>query len=261
VGHLRLGRLPKTRRWNQVVQLLDTSPSDTSSIASAVVFAADRKLRELAGDPSLGYCFWLLTRISWASREPDFQNTLASLGINVNGQTSTLTFISKLTESVHTNVDQSIGSGHFSELSSLALRRALSETIVQHSGALFGTSVDGLQQAFRVYSKPDQFGRLSHKFFADFFARTLCALVDRELSQHVGRGKSFRSSAESATFIEALDLHARESARIMETFAADWYSKHNWESKGEISRTEAQGFVAVALRKLRSELELGAKNQ
>jgi hypothetical protein len=44
----------------------------------------------------------------------------------------------------------------------------------------------------------------------------------------------------------------------METFAADWYSKHNWEAKGEISVVEAQGFVAVALRKLRSEFKMGA---
>jgi hypothetical protein len=73
----------------------------------------------------------------------------------------------------------------------------------------------------------------------------------------VGSNKSFRTSNDSAAFIEALDIHARESARIMERFAADWYSKHNWQSKGEISRDEAQGFVAVALRKLRTEFKLG----
>jgi hypothetical protein len=47
----------------------------------------------------------------------------------------------------------------------------------------------------------------------------------------------------------------------METFAADWYAKHNWEAKGEVSKAEAQAFVAVALRKLRAELKLGAANR
>jgi hypothetical protein len=247
MGHLRLGRLPKTRRWIEVVQLLDTNPEDTTGIAASVVDAADRRLRELSSDPSLGYCFWLLTRIAWASRKPDFRQTLSGLGIEADTQESVLSFISRLAEHVHTEIDPNTTSGHFADLSSLALRRALSETVAQHTGSLLGANVDSLQQAFRVYSTQDQFGRLSHKFFGDFFARTILSLVDRELSHHVGQDKSFRSSEESAAFIEALDLHARESARIMETFAAGWYSKHNWEAKGEVSMAEAQGFVAIAL--------------
>lgn len=258
MGHLRLGRLPKTRRWIDVVELLDASPEDAAGIAAGVVVAADQRLKELGADPSLGYCFWLLTRIAWASRKPDFQQTLSGLGIDVDSQTPVLAFISRLTEHIHAEVAHNTASGHFAELSSLALRRALSETVAQSAGTLFGTTVDSLQMAFRAYSRPDEFGRLSHKFFADFFARTLSSLVDRELSHHVGHGKSFESSTNSAAFIEALDLHARESARIMETFAADWYAKHNWEAKGEVSMAEAQGFVAVALRKLRSEFKLGA---
>src|SRR5258708_4813722 len=61
MGHVRLGRLPKTRRWAEVIALLtDSSPEDVAAIASATVQAADRRLRELARDPSLTYCFWLL---------------------------------------------------------------------------------------------------------------------------------------------------------------------------------------------------------
>jgi hypothetical protein len=55
-------------------------------------------------------------------------------------------------------------------------------------------------------------------------------------------------------FSEALDIYARQSARIIEEFASDWFSKHHWEARGEISRDEAQAFVAVALRKLHIEL-------
>jgi hypothetical protein len=60
---------------------------------------------------------------------------------------------------------------------------------------------------------------------------------------------------QSRQFSEALDLYARQSARIMEDFAAGWYSKHNWESKGQVSQEEARGFVTIALRKLRMELK------
>src|SRR4051812_26995632 len=62
MGHVRLGRLPKTRRWREVVDLLATSPMDTPTVAQATVAAADVRLRELASDPSLVHSFWLLTR-------------------------------------------------------------------------------------------------------------------------------------------------------------------------------------------------------
>jgi hypothetical protein len=141
VGHLRLGRLPKTRQWKQVVQLLDDSPEDAALIAASVVNVADHQLRELATDQSLVYCFWLLTRISWASRSQDFQESLSQLGIEVESQTPVLSLVSKLTENIHNETDDLVSSGHFSELSSLAFRRALAETVVEHSGSLFGTSV------------------------------------------------------------------------------------------------------------------------
>ncbi|MCX5999222.1 MAG: hypothetical protein NTU41_06410 [Chloroflexi bacterium] len=258
MGHLRLGRLPKTRRWIDVVGLLDASPEDTAGIAGAVVLAADGRLRDLASDPSLGYCFWLLTRVAWASRQSDFHERLSRLGINADANTPTLAFISRLTDRVNAEIGGNAQSGHFAELSSLALRRAISETVGQHAGSFFDTNVDTLQKAFQAHSTPPRFGALSTRFFADLFARTVRSLVDRELSHHVGSNKAYANATQSAAFMRALDLHARQSARIMETFAAEWYSKHNWETQGEISLAEAQGFVAIAVKKLRAEFKLGA---
>ena len=45
MGHLRMGRLPKTRRWTQVVDLLDAGSLDTGELAAAVFEAADYRLR------------------------------------------------------------------------------------------------------------------------------------------------------------------------------------------------------------------------
>lgn len=258
MGHNRLGRLSKTRRWAQIVQLLDTAPEDTPGIAAAVVEAAEHRLRGLASDNSLTFCFWLLARIAWASRGQNFAGDLARLGINVAENTPTLAFVSQLADRVRGQLSTQTSSGHFTELASLALRRTLTETVGQHGPGLFGSTVDDLQQAFRAHSTRDQFGHLSKRFFGDFLARTLRSLVDRELSQHVGPGRGIAGVAQSALFVEALDLHTRQTARIMEDFAAGWYSKQNWETKGEITQDDARGFTAVALRKLRMELKLGA---
>ena len=60
MGHLRLGRLPKTRRWSEVVDLLEADPTDAARITSATVVAAEAHLQSLPRNDSLTYAFWLL---------------------------------------------------------------------------------------------------------------------------------------------------------------------------------------------------------
>jgi hypothetical protein len=255
MGHNRLGRLPKRQRWVEVVELLDAAPEQTSAIASAVVEAADNRLRGLADDPALTYCFWLLTRITWAARGAGFLDSLSRLGIDASPQSSTLGLISQVTDRVHDELSGYPSSGHFAEISSLSLRHALSETVAQQGPSLFDSSVDDVQRAFRTYSTPAGFGELAHRFFSDFLARTLRSFVDRELSNHIGGPAGIANVDQSLDFMQALDVHTRQSARIAQEFAGAWYSKHNWESKGEIAKDEAQRFVGAVLRKLRSELK------
>jgi hypothetical protein len=255
MGHLRLGRLPKTRKWNQVVTLLDSAPGDVAGIARAVVESADSYLTDLNKDPSLGYCFWLLTRVTRAARESDFALRLQELGIHTRDDASVLSFISQLTDIVQSQIARNVQSGPIGELASLAMRRALTETIGEHNLSLFNSSVTDLQRACVAYSTRKQFGVLAKGFFGDFFARALRYFVAKELSNYVGFQHGLNSVEASNEFNHSLDLYTRQSARIIEDFAAGWYSKHNWESKGEISIEEAQGFVAVALRKFRMELK------
>ena len=57
MGHNHLGRLPKTRQWAEVMELLDILHPDTAAVASAVAKAADFRLRKLANDPRFGLQF------------------------------------------------------------------------------------------------------------------------------------------------------------------------------------------------------------
>ena len=68
MGHNRLGRLPKTLRWREVVGLLDDEQVAATTVATAVLRAADHRFRRLVHDPTLGYCLWLLARITWEAR-------------------------------------------------------------------------------------------------------------------------------------------------------------------------------------------------
>jgi len=255
MGHVRLGRLPTTRRWGEVVKLLRLSSSDEAgAVALETLHASERRLRELGGDPSVTYCFWLVTRVASASRAADFTSAVGELGIEVRESDTALGFISRLTRHARSVLARHTESGPFSELASLSMRRALAETVGQEGRSLFGSSVEDLCRAFRRHSTPARLGALAKSFFGDFLARTLRFFVDKELANSIGSGSKLSSIEAGREFSEALDLHARESARIMEEFARDWYSKHHWESQGRISHDEAERFTAHALRKIRSQL-------
>lgn len=257
MGHTELGYLPKSKRWRALMDLLEAPRLDAPTMAGATVFAAEGRLIALRGDPSLTYCFWLLTRLANAARGPDFLEEIRQLGVPARADDSALAFVVRVADTARIELNRYPESGPFGELASLALRRALTDTVGLEGRSLFGSSLEDLEGAFRRHSSAVQFGELATRFFGDFYARTLRFYVERELQNHVGGG-ALPTIATAGDFADALDLHARQSARIVEGFAAAWYSKKGWELQGAIGREDAQGFVAHALTKLRKELLLEA---
>jgi hypothetical protein len=64
MGHIHLGRLPRTQPWNAVVDLLRLGAS-AADIASATSRAAETSLSSAAFDLGLRHSFWLLTNFRW----------------------------------------------------------------------------------------------------------------------------------------------------------------------------------------------------
>jgi len=82
MGHKRLGTLPRTKRWQQVVALLDAGES-VARIAAASSVAAEGALFRATNDPALTRAFWLLTQLPLAARQIDFPERIRELGLPV----------------------------------------------------------------------------------------------------------------------------------------------------------------------------------
>ena len=57
-------------------------------------------------------------------------------------------------------------------------------------------------------------------------------------------------------YVEGISLHAFETAKITQSFAAGWFNKHSKE--GVPSEKEIEGFLSIALGKMRDELQRGS---
>jgi hypothetical protein len=249
MGHIRLGRLPKTARWRRVVELLESDPAGAAEIAARTLDASENYLRELADDPAVVQTYLALVRLMSAARGGRFEGELQRLGIPIDGSQPTFAFIGNLTSWLRDELATAGASPIATERVTTAMSRALMDTVGTQSVSLFGSSVEDIQEGFRQHSTEGQFGELSQRFFGDIVAGVLTSSIDRALPNTV------ESVDESLAVRDSIDLHARETAAIVRDFAGQWLSKRDWETSHDISESDATAFVAVALRKIRSELK------
>src|SRR5215510_9104847 len=89
---------------------------------------------------------------------------------------------------------------------------------------------------------PTNFSVLARSFFARLTERYLTYFLSRELSN------TLESVSANRQFREALSLHCKQASKIVEQFAADWFSKAIY--KGGITPRKAAGFIGQAVAKL-----------
>ena len=120
------------------------------------------------------------------------------------------------------------------------------------TASLFGGSSADVQNAIRSLSTKKGFGELGQRFFGRFVARFLNFYLSRVTAAALGSPR-LQDLGEVAEFNDALRSHCDQSARIVRDFCGEWYSKTEYQKGIDLENTSR--FLAVALKKLRSELE------
>jgi hypothetical protein len=252
MGHVRLGTLPKTQKWNQVVSLI-AGGADVEQIAAGSANAAESGLERASHDAGLAHAFWLLTQIPLAARTGNFSGRLLELGLNVSSEPTLLEIVSAYTRAVDSHVG---GGGKRTDLGEMA-QLAGSETLSSEGGrelpSLFGPTATDVQLALAKLGTSDRFSIVARDFFSRLTSRSLGYFLSRELSKHVGPNKRFAAVGDHSDFNAALDLHCREASRIIKEFSGRWYGKTLQQEKA-ITQDAARKFAHVAFKKLRAEL-------
>ena len=254
MGHIRLQRLPRTRQWIQVLDLIGGG-AGTPELAAATMDASQGGLAAAAKDPGLVHTVWLLTQVPLAARGENFIASLRRLGFEVSSSPGLLEVVGAFTGAIDTHLRDRGGRTDLAEMSQMAAAETLMAMAAPHTTTLFGTTSADVQQALRSFSTTKQFSTLAREFFSRLFKKYLTYFLSRELSNYVSGDGRFKNINEHAAFNEALDLHCRQATRIIEEFSGGWFSKTNFE--GGITPDKAAGFVHVALKKLRAELAKG----
>lgn len=255
MGHVRLGKLPASRKWQAVVEMLSRGGATIPALAEASAEAAEASLAGASGDRSIGHAFWLLTQLPLAAREDDFAGGLAKLGLDVGPNGPTLF---ALGSALNLALEATAwGDMERNDLGAMA-RQSVVETVLAFAGetapSLFESTANDVKGALADFGRSDRFSVLARDFFSRLCRRSLEYFLSRELSNHVGSGRHLASIQDHSEFSAALDLHCRQASRIIDGFAGDWYGKR-LRDQTPVSQADAAAFAHVAFRKLRAELK------
>lgn len=257
MGHIRLGNLPRTRKWQQVVALIEGG-AGTAQIANATITAAEEGFNLAAEDRGLVETVLLLTQVPLAAKTDDFAQALQNNGLDVSDSPSLMEVIGAFSDAIDKKLANNGGRTDLGEMAQMAASETIIKIIGPRTEGLFGTTSDDVKKAFFKLATNKQFSVFARDFFARLTNKCLDYFVSRAVAHHIGEGRRFRTLAQQGEFTKALGVHSREASRIVEEFSGGWFSKTNWEKKG-ISRQDAAGFVHVAMKKIVAELKEGAR--
>jgi len=252
MGHIRLGVLPTSRKWRQVIEHLRLGAA-ADLIAAATADAAEASLKRASYDPAFLHSFWLLTQIPLAARSPEFVEELRRLGVPVPDRPGIMDLGAALSEAVDQYAREHGGRTDLGEMAQMAAVESLTAVVGANLPSLFGPTAEEVQRAVGRFASGTAFSVLAREYFVRLTQRTLGYFLSRELANHIGSARRFQSDTERASFDNALDWHCREASRIVEVFAGGWYGKHVYQGEG-LTPDTVKRFSPVAFRKIVTEL-------
>ncbi len=260
MGHERVGFLPKTKRWNDLVrQMASDSLSElpVSSVTAQVLQNVRKRYETLFRDDAVRTIFTFLVAVSRACRYDDPQTQLRESGIALPDQPTLLSIVKAL----HQQVPVQDASTEYGQLALSAAADAIGQWHKQHSNQLplFQPSNE-LFESWRNLGKGAGFCELSRLYFGKLTERYLNYFLDRAASQvfsDIQKRESFQRKIQS--HIDDVSKHAFETAKITQSFAAGWFNVHAQNKMPDVK--EIDGFLSLAFGKLRDELRREGEKQ
>lgn len=254
MGHERVGVLPKTKRWRDVVRQIATLPEaefDISDLSRKTIENVRSRFRHIEIDDGVKAAFTFLVALATASKRQEPQKQLVNLGIQIPANPTAIALAKSLQKWVNSNIN-SLEYGEIAQSAAVDTiafwynkNRTTQET-------LFKTNPDPFE-VWRKASDGSGFCELARAFFAKFTERYMNYFLEREAStalKNLDERDRFHKKLQE--HIDQISHHAFETAKITQSFAAGWFNKN--AKQGVPEQKAIQGFLAIAFGKIREEL-------
>jgi hypothetical protein len=253
MGHERVGFLPKSKRWREIVADIATVPvggeNAAALIAEKTINSVSDRFRKLHEDKGIQAAFGYV--IALATYHLTATEGLSSPDKVIDGNPSPVRLAKQLNDWVKEHAE----SREYAELAC----RAASDTIAEWSRAHSSQQLlfDKSTAASSIWSQASSgkgFCEVSRLFFTHFTQRYLRYFLEREASSQITTiDARARFNQNLETHLNTVTKYAFETSKITQSFAAGWFNKHARDKRP--SNTEIKGFLSLAFGKVYEELQ------
>lgn len=254
MGHFYLRNLPRTRKWNQVIELLEAD-GEVQDIARASLEAVQTGLKKVPDDPGFRQTLTAIFEFTDSLQSSDPIKSLWEQGFELPANPQILDYVTAFKR----KVDQELSAHKTRSDPSEIAQNAFTETLVKSataSGSLFKIGPEESQVILKRQLTGKNFKVLMHEFFTGFTRRYLKSYLSRALPAHIGPDRRFGSMENHQAFNEAFDLHISQTVRITDEFVPGWFGKARFEKR--LTPGSVTKFAHFAFKKIRGEFERGA---
>lgn len=254
MGHERVGYLPRSKRWREIVAILQDDLSESTHshlpfLAAKTLDHVHDRLRNIYDDHGVRAAFGFLIALSSSSHDGD---NGADIDTGLNNNPSPIQLAAQLNSWVQANRGQM----EYAELA----KRAGADTIAAWTKeqlsqiGLFDDPSRNASTVWQAAKSAEGFCEVSRLFFSKFTERYLRYFLEREASSlinNIEARDAFNKRLEG--HIDLISRHAFETAKITQSFAAGWYNNHVHGQKP--SDVEIRMFLKLSFEKIREELK------
>ena len=258
MGHVRLGVLPASKKWKEIVNYLSVGNVSVGELANKVADACDKSFEKATQDPAFKHALNLMFKIPLAAQHNDLRAALSEIGISVPdnpSRTDVVVGFSKAIEIQQRQSGQPISD--LSELSKSAGIAILNEFLSQQAPPpqmdFFTKPKTDVHRNLEKLASPVGFADLTQDFFASLAKSNIRYFMDREMPSHVRETGDFKSIPDLSVFDRSVENHCKEASFIMREFSQTWYAKHNYASDKPVTEKQISGFADHAIQKMRKE--------
>ena len=253
MGHERVGALPRTKRWQDVVGGITNAAAadgDVRELANATLENVRSRLLGIHGDAGFVASFQFLLGLALSASPGVDRTSLGELAVDLEANPSPLKLASALSQYVANNTQ----SAEYAEIARKAAVDVISIWTEQHTRQLsFTGEHEQASEVWRSASDGRGFCEVARLFFGKFVERYLNYFIGREASSHLANTEDReRLARRLGDHVDGVSHHAFETARITQSFAAGWFNRYARD--GLPAADEISGFLAHSVGKLREEL-------
>lgn len=253
MGSVRMGNLPRTRDWREVILLLHHGAS-AAQIGIASLHAARQDLASASKDKGLLFTVQLLAALPHAARADSFSQTVYPLGLTCLEDPDRHTLAAAFCEAVDQHLAGNIGRTDLGEMAQMAAVESLQSQLASQGEFFDLQGSSSCRDHLFDLARPQAFGSYIARFAARLLFKILDNYLSRALTLHVGEEQRFANLADVAAFYEALEVHCCETSGVLTRFVPDYLHRHEIEP-GQLTPEKLRDFVHGLATKLGKELQ------